>query len=90
MSNVFARLGAFVRWARSQEPARVQALWRAIVALLAAAGVVIGTDVDGRVTAVIAALFVVLSITQGEQTRAQVVPRDNVPPAFYAQNQPPV
>jgi hypothetical protein len=84
--SLLQRLGAFMRWARSQEPARVQAAWRAVVAILTAVGVVVGTDVDGRVTAAIAALFVLLSITQGEQTRGRVVPADNVPPALYAEN----
>lgn len=91
MKNLFSRIGRFIRWARSQEPARVQAVWRALVGVAAAVGVTVGTDVDGKVTAGITAVYVLLAVTQGEQTRNRVVPADNVPPQFdaTAKRQPP-
>lgn len=72
--SLFARLATAWRWVRQQEPARVQAAWRALVGVLAAAGVTVGTELDGRVMAVIVAVFVLLTISQGEQTRNRVVP----------------
>lgn len=88
--SVWQRVKNFAQWARSQEPARVQAIWRAVVGVFAAVGVTVGTDVDGRVTAGITALYVLLTVTQGEQTRARVVPADNVPPAFYSDDSRPL
>ena len=78
-------------WAylRSQEPARVQALWKAILGVAGAVGLAVPEVVDARVTAGIAAVWVVLTIWQGEATRREVVPADNVPPEFYAQTPSP-
>ena len=52
------------------EPARVRAVWTAVVMLLASAGVVVGTDVDATVTGAIGLLFALLALVQGETTRA--------------------
>ena len=54
------------------EPARVRAVWTALVMLLASAGVVVGTDVDATVTGAIGVLFAIIALIQGETTRAVV------------------
>ena len=54
------------------EPARVRAVWTAVVMLLASAGVVVGTDVDATVTGAIGLVFALLALIQGETTRAAV------------------
>lgn len=77
--SLWTRLATAWRWLRRQEPARVQAAWRAVVGVLAAAGFTVTADLDGRVMAVIAAVFVLFTITQGEQTRSRVVPTGKVP-----------
>ena len=77
--SFWGRVADAWRWFRRQEPARVQAYWRAIVGVLAAGGLIVSDTVDGRVTAVITAVFVVLTISQGEQTRNRVIPQDKVP-----------
>lgn len=59
---------------RELEPARVRAVWTAVVALLLALGVTVNADVDGAVQAVIVAVFTLLPLLQGEATRDRVVP----------------
>ena len=59
---------------RTLEPARVRAVWVAVVALLVSIGVTINTDLDGAVQALIVAVFTVLPLIQGETTRAKVTP----------------
>jgi Mg/Co/Ni transporter MgtE len=54
------------------EPARLRAIWIAVVALLATAGVSVSADLDAKVTAVIGVLAVLLPLLQGESTRAAV------------------
>ena len=54
------------------EPARVRAVWTAVVMLLASAGVAVSTDVDATVTGAIGLLFALLALVQGETTRAAV------------------
>ena len=54
------------------EPARVRAVWTAVVMLLASAGVTITTEVDATVTGVIGLVFALLALVQGETTRAVV------------------
>jgi hypothetical protein len=78
--SLLSRLVLAWAWVRRQEPARVQAAWRAVVGVLAAAGVTVSTEFDGRVMAVIAAVFVLLTISQGEQTRNRVLPVAKVIP----------
>ncbi len=56
------------------EPARVKAVWVAVVALLVSLGVTVNTDVDGSVQALIVAVFTLLPLLQGEATRAKVTP----------------
>ena len=59
---------------RTLEPARVRAVWVAVVALLVSIGVTVNTDLDGAVQALIVAVFTVLPLIQGESTRAKVTP----------------
>ncbi|MBK8168296.1 MAG: hypothetical protein IPK64_20295 [bacterium] len=63
MSNILRRLNYI-------EPARVRAVWTAVVMLLASAGVAVSTDVDATVTGAIGLLFALLALVQGETTRA--------------------
>jgi hypothetical protein len=86
--SVAARLKAWWAYLRSQEVARVQAFWKALIGVLIAAGVTVPDWLDARVAGVIAAVWLVLTFWQGEATRAGVVPADNVPEQFYAENQP--
>ena len=65
MSNILRRLNYI-------EPARVRAVWTAVVMLLASAGVAVSTDVDATVTGAIGLLFALLALVQGETTRAAV------------------
>lgn len=60
------------RWMQRFEPARLRAIWIAVVALLATAGVSVSADLDAKVTAVIGVLAVLLPLIQGESTRAAV------------------
>lgn len=59
---------------RELEPARVRAVWAAVVALALALGVTIREDIDGAVQALIVAVFTLLPLIQGEATRGRVVP----------------
>ena len=59
---------------RTLEPARVRAVWVAIVALAVSLGVVVNTDVDSAVQALIVAVFTLLPLLQGEATRRKVTP----------------
>ena len=63
MSNILRRLNYI-------EPARVRAVWTAVVMLLASAGVAVSTDVDATVTGAIGLLFALLALAQGEPPRA--------------------
>lgn len=65
MSEILRRLNRV-------EPARVRAVWTAVVMLLASAGVTITTEVDATVTGGIGLLFALLALVQGETTRAVV------------------
>lgn len=69
---------------RDTEPARVRALWAAVVGLLTAAGISVSADLDAAVTATIAAVFAILPLLQGEATRRRVTPAPDdgpTPPA---------
>ena len=59
---------------RTLEPARVRAVWVAVVALLVSLGVTVQTDLDSAVQALIVAVFTLLPLVQGETTRAKVTP----------------
>jgi hypothetical protein len=90
--SFWQRLLLLWRYLRSQEPARVIAFWRALLGVAIAAGFTIPEWLDARVAGVIAAVYVVLALWQGESTRARVVPADNVPAQMYADSkrqQPP-
>lgn len=88
--SLWRRVMAAYTYLRSQEPAMVIAFWRALLGVVLAAGVTVPDWLDVRVSAIIAAVFVVLTFWQGKATRDRVVPADNVPDAYYAENvQPP-
>lgn len=80
------RFIAAYRYLRSQEPARVIAFWRALLGVALAAGVTVPDWLDVKVSAVIAAVFVVMTFWQARATRAEVVPADNVPPQYFKEN----
>lgn len=86
-ASLWDRTKAAYRYLRSQEPARVIAFWRALLGVALAAGVTVPDWLDVKVSAIIAAVFVVLTFWQGEATRDRVVPADNVPADYYAENQ---
>ena len=65
-------MGEILRRLNRVEPARVRAVWTAVVMLLASAGVAVSTDVDATVTGAIGLLFALLALVQGETTRAAV------------------
>lgn len=67
MSDWFDRM-------RNVEPARVRAVWTAVVALAVALGVTVNTDLDTSVQALIVAVFTLLPLLQGEATRKKVTP----------------
>lgn len=68
------RIGRAWQYVRRFEPARLRAAYTAAAGLALALGITIPADVDGRVTAVLAALPVILAALQGIATRAAVVP----------------
>ena len=73
---------------RSQDPVRLVAFWRALAGVAVAAGVTGPDRLDARVSAVIGAVWVVVTFAGAERTRQRVVPVDNVPPQYWADNQP--
>lgn len=70
------RITAWLRtaWRRAQhvEPARLRAVWVALVAVAATAGISVSADLDAKVTAIIGALAIILPLIQGESTRSAV------------------
>jgi hypothetical protein len=56
------------------EPARVRAIWAALVALLFSFGLVVSSDIDNSMSALIVAVFTILPVIQGESTRSKVSP----------------
>lgn len=82
--TLWQRIVLFYVFVRSQDPARLQAFWKALLGVALGAGVTVPEWLDARVSAVIVALWVVLTFWQGESTRARVVPVDNVPATYYA------
>jgi hypothetical protein len=59
-------------WLRYAEPARLRAAWVALISVLAAVGITVGTATDAKVGTVIGLIGAVLAITQGEWTRTGV------------------
>jgi uncharacterized membrane protein len=59
-------------WLQYAEPARLRAMWVALVALLGTIGVTVSSDLDGTVGAIIGVVAVLLPVLQGEWTRASV------------------
>lgn len=64
----------FWNYVKTFEPARLRAVWVAVLTLATTLGLTVPTDLDGKVTAIIAVLAVLLPLIQGEWTRAAVVP----------------
>lgn len=60
-------------WLNYTEPARIRAIVTAVVALVAALGIVLPFDLPGIAEAAIGVLAVVQALIQGETTRAAVV-----------------
>lgn len=85
--SLWQRLRAAYAFLRSQEPARVIAFWRALLGVGIAAGVTVPDWIEPRVSAIIAAVYVVLTFWQAASTRARVVPADNVPRQLWSVSQ---
>lgn len=62
----------FLKRLNQIEPARVRAVWVAVLSLLAALGVVVSTDFDAAVNSAIVIVFTLLPLIQGEATRRAV------------------
>lgn len=60
------------------EPARLRAIWAALILTAGTLGITISTDVDGKVSAVLGFLTLLLPLLQGEKTRSEVVPDNPV------------
>lgn len=73
MSDLPPTPGRKNSWLDYAEPARLRAVWTAIVSLATVLGVTLGLDVDNAATAIIAVVAAVLPLLQGEWTRAAVV-----------------
>lgn len=63
---------------RRFEPARLRAVYTAVLAVLATLGITIPTELDGRFVAILSAVAVLLPLLQGESTRAAVTPNAEV------------
>ena len=59
---------------RELEPARLRAVWAAIIAVAVALGVTISADTDRAVQAAIVLFAAVVPLIQGEATRRKVTP----------------
>lgn len=56
------------------EPARLRAVWAAVIAVAVTLGVTISADVDRLVQALIVAFAALVPLIQGETTRRKVTP----------------
>ena len=70
--SAFRNAAEWLRRRHLDEPARVRAVWTALAGVAVSLGITLPTGLDGRVDAVIAAVFGVLPLLQGESTRAAV------------------
>lgn len=70
----WSRLVAALRYVANLEPVAVAAVWRAVIVVLAAAGLVVSDQVDGRVTATITAVYALLELLTTIRARAKVTP----------------
>ena len=59
---------------RTLEPARLRAVWAAIIAVAVALGVTISADTDRAVQAAIVLFAALVPLVQGEATRRKVTP----------------
>lgn len=82
--SFWQRLRALYAFLASQEPARVQAFWKALIGIAIAAGVTVPDWLEPRVSAIIAAVYVVLLFWTASSTRKRVVPSDNVPSSLWS------
>ena len=69
---VWRRFAAAVRYLRDAEPAVITAVWRAALGVAIAAGVTLPGWLDERGAAIIAAVYVLLAVSQGVATRRKV------------------
>ena len=74
LTRTWAGLKSFGRRVATFEPARVRAVWSAVVLLAATLGITVSAEVDGKVVGAIGALSVLIPLVQGLWTRASVVP----------------
>ena len=74
LARSWARIKMFGRRVATFEPARVRAVWSAVVLLAGTLGITISAQVDGRVVGAIGALSALVPLVQGLWTRASVVP----------------
>lgn len=82
--TIWQRLRTLYAFLASQEPARVQAFWKALIGVALAAGVTLPDWLEPRVSAIIAAVYVVLLFWTASSTRKRVVPSDNVPQQMWS------
>ena len=82
-------MARFFRFMRYAEPARLRAIYAAAAALALALGVAIPAEVDGKLTALIGVVAVLVPLLQGEATRAVVTPAPEHRPGFAKPEQYP-
>lgn len=70
----WARFAAAARYVANLEPVAVAAVWRAVIVVLAATGLVVSDQVDGRVTATITALYALIELLTTIRARGKVTP----------------
>lgn len=73
MSEQSGSRRGLLRYLRYAEPAVLHSTWAALVAVLAVVGVTVGTSLDARVGAAVAAIGAAVTLLQGAATRASVV-----------------
>ena len=64
----------WLRRVAALEPARLRAVWAAVLAVAVSLGLTISSDVDRAVQALIVAFAALVPLLQGELTRAKVTP----------------
>lgn len=74
----WARFTAAVRYVLALEPVAVAAVWRAVVAVLAAAGFTVADHVDARVAGTIVAVYALVELLTTIRARARVTPEARV------------
>lgn len=83
-ASLFTRLHRAVAYVAALEPARVMEVWRVLVILATAVGLVVTESVDARVTAAIGAVLLLADLLSTNVTRSRVVPTAKLPPDVVA------